>query len=167
MAFLSRLQNCLSGKSVTATAISIGINIYSRGKPKSYLLLLFSLSFSFFFNRKHWKKVLTKFLWKHFRVRHKSKCKKLSKVTIKISFIVILKKIVTNNLCYCFSSKIWVCGWRKKLWIKAKAFKIMYLWKILFGVCFLNQSHLHLLKQSPLRPAFPLGLEGWGQRFAD
>lgn len=46
---------------LTAIAISMGINTHSSGKPKSYLLLLF-FSFSFFLNRKHWKKVLTKFL---------------------------------------------------------------------------------------------------------
>lgn len=53
MAFLNRLQNCLSGKSVTAKAISIGINVvgsqiavYSRDKPKE--LFVWGV-FSFFF----------------------------------------------------------------------------------------------------------------------
>lgn len=85
MAFLSRLQNCFSVKSVTATAISIGINavesqvdIYSSGKPESYLGFFAAVVFLFLietFGRKYSPQVS----FESFQiVRHKKECKNAS-----------------------------------------------------------------------------------------
>lgn len=85
MAFLSRLQNCLSGKSVTAKAISIGINglgsqvdIYSSGKPKE--LFVFVLSF---FKIKNIVRKCSKVSFETFQVGIKRNAKNASNVTIK------------------------------------------------------------------------------------